>query len=192
MNVKDAIQARRAYRALGPVEITDEIISELAEAARLMCSCYNNQPWRFVFVRSKEALSVVHAGLNKGNEWVQKASLVIAAFARKDYDCLIKEREYYLFDLGMAVGSLILRATELGLVAHPIAGFEPDTIKKALGIPDEFMLITLINVGRKIDDLEGLSEWQVKAEPTRPERLAREIIYSIDYYNEKMNIKAGK
>ena len=57
MNVKDAIQARRAYRALGPVDITDETISELAGAARLMCSCYNNQPWRFVFARSKESLA---------------------------------------------------------------------------------------------------------------------------------------
>jgi len=77
-------------------------------------------------------------------------------------------------------------------VAHPIAGFAPDKIKEALGITGEFMLITLINVGKKIDDLEGLSEWQVKAEPTRPERLARENIYSIDYYNEKLNIKPGK
>lgn len=192
MNVKDAIQARRAYRALGPVEITDEIIRELAEAARLMCSCFNNQPWRFVFVRSKEALASVHEGLNKGNEWVHKASLIIAAFARKEHDCLIKEREYYLFDLGMAVGSLILRATELGLVAHPIAGYDPGKIKQALGIPDDFMLITIINVGKKIEDLEGLSPWQVEAEGKRPERLAPEHIYGIDRFNESMNVKTGK
>jgi len=192
MNVKEAILARRAYRALGPVEITDEIIIELADAARLMCSCFNNQPWRFVFVRSKDTLAKVHEGLSKGNEWIHKASLIIAAFARKDHDCLIKEREYYLYDLGMAAGSLILRATELGLVAHPIAGFSPEKIKEALGIPGEFMLITLINVGKKVDDLAGLSEWQVEAEMKRPERLAPEHVYSIDRYDERMNVKAGK
>ena len=105
MDVKEAIQKRRAYRALGPVEITDEIITELASAAQLTASCFNNQPWRFVFVRSKEVLAKLHEGLNKGNDWVRNASMIIAAFAKKENDCIIKEREYYLFDLGMAVSA---------------------------------------------------------------------------------------
>ena len=192
MNVKDAIQARRAYRALGPVEITDETISELAGAARLMCSCYNNQPWRFVFARSKESLAGVREGISKGNEWTHRASLVIAAFARREHDCLIKEREYYLFDLGLAVGAMLLRATELGLVAHPIAGFDPDKVREALGIPGDCMLITLIIAGKKSDDLEGLAPWQAESEAKRPERLAPEIIYSIDSFDARMNGKAGK
>jgi nitroreductase len=192
MNVKNAIQTRRAYRALGPADITDETISELAGAASLMCSCYNNQPWRFVFARSKESLAGVREGISKGNEWAHRASLIIAAFARREHDCLIKEREYYLFDLGMAVGSLLLRATELGLVAHPIAGFDPDTIKGALGIPGDCMLIALIIVGRKSDDLEGLAPWQAESEAKRPGRLAPENIYSIDSFDERMNVKAGK
>lgn len=192
MNVNEAIQARRAYRALGPIEITDGMIDELAGAARLMCSCYNNQPWRFVFARSQESLAKVREGINKGNEWTHRASLVIAAFARREHDCLIREREYYLFDLGMSVGSLILRATELGLVAHPIAGFDPDRIKAALGIPGDCMLIALIIVGKKNDDLEGLAPWQVEAEAKRPGRLAPENIYSIDSFDERMNVKAGK
>ena len=192
MNVKDAIQARRAYRALGPVEITDDIIRDLVEAARLMPSCFNNQPWRFVFARSGESLEKVRGCLNKGNEWAHKGSLIIAAFARREHDCLIKEREYYLFDLGMAVGSLLLRATELGLVAHPIAGYDPDRCRKALGIPDDCMLITLIIVGKKVESLEGLTPWQAESEAKRPERLAPENIYSIDAFDERMNVKAGK
>jgi nitroreductase len=189
MDVKDAILARRAYRALGPTDITDVMISGLAEAARLMCSCFNNQPWRFVFVRSKESLERVFNGLKAGNEWFRTASLVIAAFARREHDCLVKEREYYLFDLGMAVGSMILRATEMGLVAHPIAGFDSDTVKQALGIPGEYLLITLISVGRKIGDLSGLSAKHAEVERKRPERLPLENIVSIDFFNERLNVK---
>jgi len=137
MDVKEAIETRRAYRALGPVEVTDDMIQELARAAQLMPSCFNNQPWRFVFARSRDALAKVHACMNKGNEWTFKASVIIAAFAKKENDCLIKEREYYLFDLGLAVAALMLRATELGLVAHPIAGFNPDRVREALDIPGE-------------------------------------------------------
>jgi nitroreductase len=189
MDVKDAIQTRRAYRALGPADITDEVIVGLAGAARLMCSCFNNQPWRFVFVRSKNSLEKVFNGLNKGNEWFRKASLVIAAFARREHDCLVKEREYYLFDLGMAVGSMILRATEMGLVAHPIAGFDSDTVKQALGIPCEYLLITLISVGRKIGDLSGLSAKHAEVERKRPERLPLENIFSIDSFDERLCVK---
>lgn len=192
MDVKKAIETRRAYRALGPVDVTDDIIRELALAAQLMPSCFNNQPWRFVFARSKESLAKVHGCMNKGNEWTFKASAIIAAFAKRENDCLIKEREYYLFDLGMAVSALMLRATELGLVAHPIAGFDPEKVRKALDIPEGNMVITLINVGVKSDDTSSLTEWQLGQEPQRPPRLPLESIYSIDVYNEKMNAKVER
>ena len=77
MDVKEAIQKRRAYRALGPVEITDGIIAELATAAQMTASCFNNQPSRFVFARSPEALAKVREGLARGNEWAYHASLII-------------------------------------------------------------------------------------------------------------------
>lgn len=189
MDVKEAIEKRRAYRALGPVEITDGLIKELATAAQLTASCFNNQPWKFVFVRSKGSLSKVHACLSKNNDWVKNASLIIAAFARKENDCVIKEREYYLFDLGQAVSALALRATELGLVAHPIAGFDNEKVRLTLGIPDGNMVLTLVNVGKKIEDLGALTPQQAAAETARPPRLALENIYSVDAYDEKLAVK---
>lgn len=189
MDVKEAIEKRRAYRALGPVEITDGLIKELAAAAQLTASCFNNQPWKFVFVRSKGSLEKVHGCLSKNNDWVKSASLIIAAFARKDNDCVIKEREYYLFDLGQAVSALALRATELGLVAHPIAGFDNEKVRLALGIPEGNMVLTLVNVGKKIDDLGALTPQQAASETARPPRLALENIYSVDAYDEKLAVK---
>ncbi len=192
MNVKEAIQKRRAYRALEPVEITDELIQELAGAAHLMCSCFNNQPWRYVFVRSKEALEKVCRGLSSGNDWARNASLIIAVFAHRDHDCVVKEREYYLFDLGMATGSMVLRATELGLVAHPIAGFDSEIVSEVLGIPDEYLLITLVNVGKKSDTIDGLSPKHAELEKKRPERMPLDNIYSIDYFDERLARRPGE
>jgi len=190
MNVKEAIETRRAYRSFAPAEITDSLMGELAEAARLMPSCFNNQPWKFVFARSPQALAKVHACLSKGNEWVKGASLIIAAFARKDYDCVIKEREYYLFDLGLAVSAMTLRATELGLVAHPIAGFNNEAVRKTLGIPEGNQVLVLINVGKKGSDLSALSSYQSAQETgPRPARLAPENIYSVDAYDERLAAK---
>lgn len=189
MDVKEAIEKRRAYRALGPAGITEEVMRELGTAAQLTASCFNNQPWRFVFARSPEALGKVFGCLAKGNDWPKKASLIIAAFARKDYDCVIKEREYFLFDLGMAVSAMQLRATELGLVAHPIAGFDNEKARAELGIPEGNLVLTLMVVGKKTDDKSALTPQQAAGEDARPPRLPLENIYSVDKYDERLAVK---
>ncbi len=189
MNVKETMEARRSYRALGPAEISDETVKELALAAQLTPSCFNNQPWRFVFARAPQALAKVHACLSKGNEWVRGGSCVVAAFARKDYDCVIKEREYYLFDLGQAAFALQLRATELGLVAHPIAGFDNEKVRQELGIPEGNMVLALIVLGKKSADKSGLNDYQAAAEDERPARLPLETFYAVDAYDARMAAK---
>ena len=192
MDVKEAIEKRRAYRALGPVEVTDGIIRELATAAQLTASCFNNQPWKFVFVRSEEALAKARECLSKGNEWAKEAPLIIAAFARKENDCVIKEREYYLFDLGMAVSAMQLRATELGLVAHPIAGFDNEKARLAFGIPPGNLVLTLIIAGKKVAEARALTPQQAGMEGVRPPRLPLENIYSVDVYDEKLSVKPAR
>jgi len=175
VDVKQAIQTRRAYRSLEPVEITEELVTALAESAQLAPSCFNNQPWRFVFAYDPDILKKLHGAMSKGNRWVEAGSMIIAIFSQKDLDCLIKGREYYLFDTGMATAFIMLRATELGLVAHPIAGYKEDAVKEILGIPEEMTLITLLIVGKHADTIGPLlSNKQVDWEMNRPERLPLE------------------
>jgi nitroreductase len=171
MNVIEAIERRRAYRSLEAVTITDELIEDLAGSVQLAPSCFNYQPWKFVFVYDEEMLVQMRKALSKGNEWVYAASLIIAVFGKREDDCNTQGREYYLFDIGQASAFLQLRATELGLVAHPIAGFSESKVKEILGIPDEYKVITLINVGKKSDKISpALSEKQIEWEKNRPER----------------------
>jgi nitroreductase len=171
MNVSEAIHARRAYRSLMPVEITQEIVDDLASHAQLSASCFNNQPWRYVFVYERKKLEEMYEALSRGNAWAKQSSMIIAAFSKPDDDCQIRSREYHQFDLGMATATMILRATELGLVAHPIAGFSPNKTREILGIPDEYSVLTLIIVGKKMQEIHpSLSEDQVKNEQKRPER----------------------
>ncbi len=177
MDVKDAIDARRAYRSLEKINITEEIIEELSSAASLSASCFNNQPWRFVFVSGEDNLEKLKTVFAKGNEWCHAASLVIAVISEKDLDCDTKGRQYYLFDTGMATAQLILRATELGLVAHPIAGYDEQKVKELLSIPGNMTVITLVNVGRHSDNVSPvLSEKQAEQEKKRPPRYPLEKI----------------
>ncbi len=184
MEIKKIIKERRAYRALEPVQITQDMIKDLAECAQLAPSCFNNQPWRYVFVHDPAVLKKMHGAISQGNEWVQAASLIIVVLSKKDMDCLMKDgREYYAYDVGMATGFMILRATEMGLVAHPIAGYDPAKVREVLGIPGDLDVITLVNVGKHTSaDSPLLSEKQKEAEKQRPERLPFEKIYSENGY----------
>lgn len=66
---------------------------------------------------------------------------------------------------------MILRATELGLVAHPIACYREDQIKDVLGIPQEMAVITLIIFGKHSPEFSPLlSEKQAEDERRRPPR----------------------
>ena len=171
MNVTDAIHARRAYRSLELVKITPEIVDDLASHAQLMASCFNNQPTRYVFVYERKKLEEMFTALSRGNVWAHQSSMIIAAFTKEEDDCVIRGRIYHQFDLGLATATMILRATELGLVAHPIAGFKPKRVREILGIPDEYQVLTLIIVGKKMDSIHpSLSEEQAETELKRPER----------------------
>ena len=171
MDVLQAIRNRRAFRALKPAVISSELIEDLAGCAQLAPSCFNNQPWNFVFVSEPQRLVEMRDALSEGNKWAYDASMIIAVFGKKEDDCIIREIIYYQFDCGLAAGFLILRATELGLVAHPIAGFSPKKTREILGIPQEYKVITLIFVGKKSDELSSnLSENQVNTEKRRPKR----------------------
>jgi nitroreductase len=171
MDVYRAIEKRRAYRSLEEIEITEETIKDLAYYASLAPSCYNNQPWRFVFVKSPEKLKEIFSVLPKGNAWATSASMIIAVYSKRDFDCVIGEREYYLFDTGMATAFMILRATEIGLVMHPIAGYDHEKAKKILDIPEDMLLITLVVVGKHSDKISDLlSDKQKQQEIRRPGR----------------------
>ena len=105
------------------------------------------------------------------NAWAHAASMIIVVFSRKEDDCIIKDREYHLFGCGLATGFLVLRATELGLVAHPIAGFSPKKTREVLGIPDAYQVISLILVGRKAETLNPvMTPKQIGEEADRPAR----------------------
>ena len=171
MEVHDAVLNRRARRVIDDkTPVTESEIDSLVEAMRLAPSCFNNQPWRPVFVYGAEQLAQIKTALSKGNEWAHRATLIIAVAAKQTDDCVIGDRLYFLFDCGLSVGIMTLRATEMGLIAHPIAGFSPKRAREVLGIPDEYAVITFVICGHPGTDDSVLSDKQKADEQTRPAR----------------------
>jgi len=190
MGFKELVNERRAYRSLEKVKIDLSLIEDLADTLKLAPSCFNYQPWRYVFVYDDAVLKQMHTALSTGNEWAQEASMMVAVFANKESDCVIKNREYYLFDTGMATAYLILRATELGFIAHPIAGFKHKLVREILHIPEGKIVIALVIIGKRAAAISyDLSDKQVEAEKQRPTRLSNSSFIFYNQYNEKSQIK---
>ncbi|AIY87889.1 MULTISPECIES: nitroreductase family protein [unclassified Thermotoga] len=167
------IEWRRARRALKKDRVPREELELLIKAAHLAPSCMNNQPWRFVVVDEEELLKKIHEALPGGNYWMKNAPALIAVHSKKDFDCALPDnRDYFLFDTGLAVGNLLVQATQMGLVAHPVAGYDPVKVKEILKIPEDHVLITLIAVGYLGDESE-LSEKHRELE--RSERVRKEL-----------------
>lgn len=154
----DILHKRKASRAISPERLTDEIINKLMSAAQLSASCFNNQPWRFLFLTEPAALEKGRKALSGGNSWAKTAPLLIVGFSKPDLDCQMKDsRQYYLFDLGMACQLILLQATELNLIARPMAGYSPQVILDEFNIPAEWEIYVMIAVGFE-GDISQLSE----------------------------------
>ena len=171
MDVKDAVEARRAKRAISRQPLRRNEIEALIKSMRLSPSCFNNQPWRVVIVDEPYRLEALRDCLSKGNAWARQAPCIMAVCSRPADDCqLSDERVYHHFGCGLAVGQMMLAATEMGIIAHPIAGYDPLAAKQALGVPTDMVLITLVIIGYPGDDIGLLSEKQRADEFVRPER----------------------
>lgn len=153
LKIIDEIEKRRARRALDQKELTPEVLERIMDAAVLAPSCANKQPWRFLVLSKEPELSTAKEHLSGGNYWAKKAPVIVMVLSKKDLDCqLDDQRDYAFFDTGLAVMNLMLQATKEGLIAHPIAGFEPVPLKEKFNISAEYTLITLVIIGYPGDD----------------------------------------
>ena len=171
------IEIRRAKRALSEEHIPDHKLERIMTAATYAPSCSNNQPWRFVVVTERSKLGALHEALSPGNYWMKKAPAVVVVATRPDLDARLSDRrEYALLGCGLATENLMLQAFKEGLIAHAIAGFDPLVVKKRFGIPEEYIVITLVALGYPGDE-SHLNEKHLALEHSpRQRKPASEVI----------------
>lgn len=184
MNLVPELEARRASRMIGPASLEDADVAAILEAARLAPSCFNNQPWTFIACGlgpdglPGPGLAALREALNEGNRWAAQAPLLVLLATKASLSCRLDEgRDYAYFDCGLAAMALMLQATRLGLVAHPIAGYSAAKARKAVDLPKDLVPLALFVVGRPGHN-EALAPWQVEKETAARERKPLdEIVY---------------
>ncbi len=167
------ISSRKALRALGTREVSEEVLRRLAEAATLAPSCGNAQPWRLVFVTRRELRVRVCDAFIGRNYWAERAPCYVVVATDPELGCRLDlERDYALFDAGAAVQNLLLQATREGVIAHPISGYDEAAVKRALEIPERYIAISVVVLGYAVEDDELLSAADRRAERGPRERKA--------------------
>lgn len=148
-----ALAERRARRSFDRRPLPAEVEAALWEAVRLAPSHGNSQATRVLVARSGDVRARLEAALSEGNRnWAPAAPLlaVIASLPAQDHtqqDSDGTVRELWAFHAGIATGNLLAQATALGLIAHPMAGFDGPAVRAAFGAPEDLRILAVVAIG---------------------------------------------
>lgn len=128
-------------------------IDMLFEAARWAPSCYNEQPWRFVYALSADERARLVATLHEQNQlWARHAPLLLYVLARRHFARNGNPNRHAVFDAGAAWMALALQARFLGLYTHAMAGFDLDKARALLQVDTgEYEIMAAVAVGYRGD-----------------------------------------
>jgi len=140
---------RWSPRAMSGAQVSLESLLSLFEAARWAPSSYNNQPWRFLYARRETpAWEGFLDLLAQGNrQWADKAAVLVVILSKKTFDRDGRPSRTHSFDTGAAWENLSLQANRSGLVVHGMEGFDYQTARERLGIPDEYDIEAMAAIG---------------------------------------------
>lgn len=124
--INPLILNRWSPRAMTGEEISDSELFSLFEAARWAPSSYNNQPWRFLYVkrdtpRWKDLFDLL-VDFNK--MWCKNAAVLGLIYSRLTFERNDKPCVTHAFDTGAAWENLCLEGKTRGLVVHGMEGFD--------------------------------------------------------------------
>ncbi len=153
------IKKRRSIRKYRDRPVEKEKILKIIEAARLAPSASNRQPWRFIAVTEKKAISYLAVeALGSINKWAAHAPcIIVGCSVRKNIIThyigeVLSGLSYHLLDVGIAMEHIVLSAEEIGLSTCWMGWFNERKLKKILNIPLSWRVVSLLSVGYAVKD----------------------------------------
>lgn len=167
-------------------EISDRKLKAIFEAARWTPSCFNIQPWRFIYTKSQDEenfskFSNLLLPMNK--TWAEKASALGFIICRKVNDD--GEQNFYSqFDTGAAWMSMTMQAREFDLYTHGMGGIKKDEVYDYFKIDkSEYTVICGFALGKRADKKE-LPEKLQKREEKNERKDLKDIMFENHFPRE--------
>ena len=157
MAVREVIKKRKSLVIFSQKEIEQEKLDQIFESARWAPSSYNEQPWRFIYAAKTDTENynkIEDALYDANRKWAGEAPLLIAVLAKTNFSHNNQVNRHAYYDVGQAVATLSLQATELGLYLRQMAGFDTEKLIYNLGIPAGYDPVAVIAMGYegKVDE----------------------------------------
>lgn len=156
MDFKDLVLHRESTRKYSDRPVEREKIEQIMESCRMAPSACNSQPWRFVIVSEKEKKDQLarasYGPLMSFNKFAPQAP-VIAAIVGEKPNWLsrvggnVKDKDFYLMDIGIVAEHFCLQAAELGLGSCMIGWFDEPKARKIIEVPNDKRILLLITLG---------------------------------------------
>ncbi|PIB25759.1 nitroreductase family protein [Maribacter sp. 4G9] len=165
------LKQRYSPRIFSTQKLTEKDVNRLFESIRWSASCYNWQPWRFIYAhKGSDGYTSIMECLSEFNQkWARNAPfLMLAAYKKNTPEG--DENFHALHDLGLSLGNLTVQAEYMGIGLHHMAGVDWKKAQKVFDVPEGFHIATAIAVGYYGGDLNELPkdlQEQEKAERTR-------------------------
>jgi len=181
MNIRDAIQARRAIKEFDPQHVmTAEEEQELLSLAMLSPTAFNLQHWRFVLVKDPALRAKIRA-VSWDQTQVTDSSLLVILCAdtrawEKDpvqywvnappevresvipaIDAFYRgheqaQRDEVMRSCGIAAQTLMLAAQDMGYDSCPMDGFDFDKVAQLINLPDDHVISLFVAIGKGTQD----------------------------------------
>jgi nitroreductase len=161
MDLDEAIKNRRSIRNFTQYYVTDEEIHDVLEAARYAPSWANTQIWEFVVIRDRELINQVtntYSETNPARDCSSKSSAIIVVCGKtrvsgcRNGKERTKFHEWFMFDAGLAVQNLCLKAHDIGLGTVIVGSMDHDRCKEILLLPDDLEVVAAIPMGKPAED----------------------------------------
>ena len=154
MEFSELVNIRQSVRRYSDKPVEKGKILQCIETARLSPSADNSQPWRFIVVDEfnlKEQIADCATSLG-ANKFTHQAPVMIAVVLEKmnlptSLASVIKNKEFSLLDVGIAVNQFCLQAADSGLGTCIIGWFDEKRVKKILHIDRNKRVPLLISLG---------------------------------------------
>ncbi len=177
MDFSELVQKRQSDRKYEPRPVSRDLIVKCLEAARLAPSACNSQPWKFVAVDDPALVRQIgEAAASLGmNGFAREVPVIVAVVLEKmnltaRIGSVIKDKEYSLLDVGIAVEHFCLQAVELGLGTCIMGWFDEKKVKKLLGIGSKRVPL-LVSLGypagetrkktrKALDEMSGWNQYK--------------------------------
>ena len=147
MDVIHAVMGRRSIRRYTRMEVPDDTVNQLLQAAMSAPSAGNEQPWQFIVIRQRGILDAIPS-IHPYSHMLKEAALAIAVCGDLKLEVY---KGFWVQDCSAATQNILIAAHGLGLGAVWL-GFYPleervAGLKRLLSLPEHIIPLSMVSIG---------------------------------------------